>query len=456
MPVSSEFVWGVASSAYQIEGAASEGGRSPSVWDTFCREKGRVFNGETGDVACDHYHRVEEDADLIADLGVNAYRLSVSWPRVLPDVTGRVNDSGLAYYDRLVDALLARNVQPWITLYHWDHPAAMQERGGWLNRESADWFAEYTAVVVDHLSDRVQHWMTLNEPQIFIGLGHLMGDHAPGLKLTRKETLLASHHALLAHGKGVEAIRAHSKSESVIGWAPVGDVVVPVDDKPESIEAARALMFQVRQPDGNWAFNNPWFADPVVLGRYPEDALNQFGGDAPEVREGDLEQIKQPIDFYGMNTYSALFARMGDDGPELVDFEPGVPRTTFGWAVVPEAMYWGPKFLSERYKLPLYVTENGLASMDWVGLDGAVNDTGRIDFLSRYIAQLERSIADGVDVRGYFQWSIMDNFEWAEGYKMRFGLVHVDYRTLERTPKASYDWYREVIARGGVALPAPC
>jgi beta-glucosidase len=209
-------------------------------------------------------------------------------------------------------------------------------------------------------------------------------------------------------------------------------------------------MFTIRQTEGNWAFNNPWFADPVVLGHYPQDALQAFAGDTPEIRDGDMEIISQPIDFYGMNTYTAARARMGADGPELVEFEPGFPRTAFGWPVVPEALYWGPRFLNERYKLPVYVTENGLASMDWVGLDGKVNDPGRIDFLARYLGQLERAIADGVDVRGYFQWSILDNFEWAEGYKMRFGLVHVDYQTLKRTPKASYWWYRDVIARGGV------
>ncbi|MFI4897605.1 MAG: GH1 family beta-glucosidase [Phycisphaerales bacterium JB059] len=450
MPVPADFVWGVASSSYQIEGGAGADGRSPSVWDTFCQREGAVFNGESGETACDHYTRYEEDAQLIADLGASAYRLSIAWPRVLPEGLGRVNEKGLAFYDRLVDALLARGVQPWITLYHWDHPQAIQDLGGWMSRESGDWFAEYAGAVVARLSDRVSHWMTLNEPQIFLGLGHIDGAHAPGLKLSRKESLQASHHALLAHGKGVQAIRANASGDAHIGWAPVGDVVAPIDDTPASIDAARQLMFTIRQTEGNWAFNNPWFADPVVLGHYPEEALKTFAGDTPEIRDGDLEIISQPIDFYGMNTDTAARARMGPDGPELVEFEPGFPRTAFGWPVVPEALYWGPRFLIERYKLPIYVTENGLASMDWVGLDGKVNDPGRIDFLARYLGQLERAIADGVDVRGYFQWSILDNFEWAEGYKMRFGLVHVDYQTLERTPKASYWWYRDVIARGGV------
>ncbi|MEZ6243324.1 MAG: GH1 family beta-glucosidase [Phycisphaerales bacterium] len=447
-----DFVWGVASSAYQIEGAAREGGRSPSVWDTFCETPGKVFEANTGDVACDHVHRMEEDVELIAALGVGAYRLSISWPRVMPEGTGRVNEEGLAFYDRLVDALLARGVAPWVTLYHWDHPQAVQDRGGWLGRESADWFAEYTGAVVDRLSDRVDHWMTINEPQIFIGHGHVLGTHAPGLKLTRKESLLAAHHALLAHGKAAQVIRAKAKTTPSVGWAPVGDVVSPIDDSASSLEAARQLMFRVRDLEGNWAFNNTWFGDPVVFGRYPQDAVEAFGGDAPEPRRGDMEQIAQPLDFYGVNVYTGRRAKMGSKGPELVGFPPGHPRTAFGWAVEPESLYWGTKLLAERYKLPLYMTENGLASMDWVAQDGTVPDHGRIDFLSRYIGALERAAAEGVDIRGYFHWSIMDNFEWAEGYRMRFGLVHVDYETQKRTPKASYAWYRGVVEHGGVGV----
>ncbi len=450
MTFPADFVWGVASSSYQIEGAVAEGGRTPSVWDTFCREPGRVFEGHTGDVACDHCNRFEEDVALIADLGVGAYRLSVSWPRVIPSGVGAPSDEGLGFYDRLVDALLARGVTPWITLYHWDHPQSLQDRGGWLARESADWFAEYAGHVVDRLSDRVRHWITINEPQVYIGHGHVMGQHAPGLKLSRRESLLAAHHTLLAHGRAAQVIRDRAKTDPVVGWAPVGDVVSPADDSPESIEAARSLMFTVRDPDGSWAFNNTWFGDAAILGRYPEDALKAFGADAPDPQPGDMELIAQPLDFYGVNIYTGHRARMGAAGPELVPFPPGCPRTAFGWTVSPESLYWGPRFLAERYKLPIYITENGLASMDWVSEDGAVHDPGRIDFLSRYLTQLGRAVRDGVDVRGYFHWSILDNFEWAEGYRMRFGLVHVDYQTQTRTPKDSWEWYRGVVARGGV------
>ncbi len=455
MTFPSDFVWGVASSSYQIEGAASQGGRTPSVWDTFCREPGRVHGGHTGDVACDHVNRMPADVGLIAGLGVNAYRLSISWPRVIPGGVGEVSQEGLGFYDRLVDALLGHRVAPWITLYHWDHPQAIQDRGGWLNRESADWFAEYVGRVVDRLSDRVANWITINEPQIFIGMGHITGTHAPGLELSRRESLLAAHHVMLAHGKAAQTIRERAKTPTNVGWAPVGAVVSPADGHESSVDAARELMFRVSPTEGNWAFNNSWFADAAVFGRYPEDGLRAFGSDAPEPRAGDMEQIAQPLDFYGANTYTGLRARQGADGPEAVEFPPGSPRTMFDWPVAPESLYWGPRFLAERYKLPVYIMENGLASMDWVGEDGQVRDMGRIDFLSRYLKQLGRAINDGVDVRGYFCWSILDNFEWAEGYRMRFGLVHVDYQTLLRTPKASYAWYRDVISGRGVSAE-PC
>lgn len=452
MPFPEHFTWGVASSAYQIEGARHAGGRSPSVWETFDGASGKVFEHHTGENACDHYHHLEQDLDLIAGLGVQAYRFSISWPRVLPNGTGAASAEGLGFYERVVDGLLARGVQPFVTLYHWDHPQCMQDRGGWLNRESADWFAEYAGVVVDRLSDRVTHWMTLNEPQIFIGHGHIDGNHAPGLKLSRRESLLAAHHALLAHGKAAEVIRARAKKQALVGWAPVGDTIYPADDSPTSIEAARQLMFSIRNPVGNWAFCNTWFADPVVLGHYPEDGLRVFGDDAPEPEAGDMEQICQPLDFYGVNIYSGVPAVMGDDGPKLLGFEPGNPRTFFSWPVTPRSLYWGPRFIHERYGLPLYITENGLASMDWVHRDGTVPDPGRIDYTSRYLEELSRAIGDGVDIRGYFHWSILDNFEWGEGYRMRFGLVHVDYQTFRRTPKQSYHWYKKVIASNGRTL----
>lgn len=448
------FVWGVASAAYQVEGAADRDGRSPSVWDEFSDTPGKVFEGHTGRNACRSYDRPEEDAKLIADLGCTGYRLSIAWPRVLPDGTGKVNDAGLAYYDRLIDALLARGVDPWVTLYHWDMPACLYHKGGWMKRESADWFAEYTGAVVDRLSDRVTRWFTLNEPQIFLGLGHFEGTHAPGLKLPRKDVLLATHHALLAHGKSVQVIRARAKTAPLIGCAPTGNLSVPASDKPEDIEAARNATFSV--PDKGWTYNYSWYCDPMLLGKYPEQGIAYFGDDVPEYTDEDLKTIHQPLDFFGVNIYTAGVAA-ADNGDPSKPVSParheGYPITMFRWPLQPDALYWGPKFLSERYNLPVVITENGLASMDWVHADGKVHDAGRIDFLTRYLSELRRAADDGVDVRGYFQWSIMDNFEWAEGYALRFGLVYMDYASGERIPKDSYHWYKTVVESNGADLP---
>ena len=447
-----QFTWGVASAAYQVEGAAAEDGRGPSVWDSFCETPGKVFDGHTGTVACDSYHRIEDDATLIRDLGANGYRFSISWSRLIPDGTGNFNEAGFAYYDRLIDALLERGIQPWVTLYHWDMPQALQDQGGWLNPESPDWFESYTRAVIERYSDRVTHWFTLNEPAIFLGLGHNEGTHAPGLKLSRKEVLLATHHALLAHGRSVQVIRAHAKKPPTVGFAPVGNLHTPATDSAADIEAARRATFTV--PNEGWTYNYSWYCDPVMLGHYPEQGLAFFGDDAPAFTDADMETMHQPLDMFGVNIYSAGVVRAGDDGSPIdVPAQRGYPTTMFRWTINPSSLYWGPKFLTERYKLPVVITENGLASMDWVHSDGKVHDAGRIDYLKRYLHQLRRACNDGVDVRGYFQWSIMDNFEWAEGYALRFGLVYLDYQTLERIPKDSYHWYSKVIATNGELVP---
>ncbi len=443
----SRFTWGAAAAAYQIEGAWNADGKGPSVWDMLSHQPGRVWEGHTGDVACDHYHRHREDIGLMSGLGLQAYRLSVSWPRVIPAGTGAVNAVGLGFYDRLVDELLVAGVEPWVTLFHWDYPYELFLRGGWLNPDSPKWFADYTAVVIDRLSDRVRHWITLNEPQCFIGLGHLAGEHAPGLKLGMKEVLLAGHHALLAHGLSVQTIRARAKQTPVIGWAPVGSVHYPISDSPEDHAAAWRGMNAVY---GDNVWNNRWWGDPPVLGSYPEEGLRVYGSNAPKVRPGDMETICQPLDFYGCNIYSATPTRGGPDGKHHVaPLTPGHPHTHFLWKHTPESLYWGPKFLNEHYKLPVVITENGLSCHDWVSLDGQVHDGQRIDFLQRYLLALHRAIREGVDVRGYFHWSIMDNFEWAEGYKHRFGLIHVDYATQKRTLKDSARWFAEVIRTNG-------
>lgn len=444
------FVWGAAASSYQIEGAAYEDGKGASVWDVFVREPGRVYNGHTGDVACDHVHRFKEDVALMREMGLQAYRFSISWPRVLPLGTGGINAAGLGFYDRLVDELLAAGIAPYATLFHWDYPYELYCRGGWLNREAADWFAEYAGLMASKLGDRVKHWMTLNEHSVFTLLGHQTGEHAPGDRWSQPKILRIAHNVLLAHGKGVQAVRAAAPGPVQVGAAPTGAVTIPASDAAQDIEAARQAMFSVA---GSGLWSHSWWMDPSVLGRYPADGLALYEKDMPEIRPGDLETICQPLDFYGVNIYHGSTVRAGADGkPELVAGPVGEPMTAFPWPVTPEALYWGPRFLWERYKLPIIVTENGLANPDWVSLDGKVHDPQRIDFTARYLNSYRRAGRDGVDIRGYFHWSVMDNFEWAYGMRLRFGLIHVDYATQTRTLKDSAYWYRDVITSNGAWL----
>jgi len=445
-----DFVWGAAAASYQIEGGADDDGKGLSVWDMMGKSPGKIWEGNTGDMACDHYHRYEEDVRLMREIGLQAYRLSISWPRVLPNGAGEVNEKGLAFYDRLIDALLQNGVQPWVTLFHWDFPQALFCRGGWLNRDSADWFAEYTQIIIDKLSDRVAHWMTQNEPQCYIEYGHHTGEHAPGLKLGFADVLLAAHHSLLAHGKSAQVIRARAKTKPSIGAAPVGIVKIPASTRPEDIEAARAAAFSV---PGKNCWSNTWLADPMIFGNYPEDGCKLFMKAMPEIRRGDMETICQPLDFYGANIYfgETIRAHAGG-GDEMVKSPTGPPLTTMTWEVTPEALYWGPRFLYERYKLPIVVTENGMANCDWIHLDGKVHDPQRIDFLTRYLRAYKRAMNDGVVAKGYFVWSIMDNFEWRHGYKRRFGMIYVDYPTQRRILKDSAYWYKEVIASNGAVL----
>jgi beta-glucosidase len=445
------FTWGAAAAAFQIEGAAREDGKGLSTWDMLCRQPGKIFEGHTGDVACDHYHRYKEDVALMKEIGLQAYRLSVSWPRVLPDGIGKVSEKGLAFYDRLVDALLEAGITPWVTLFHWDYPYALFCRGGWLNPASPEWFAQYAELLVKRLSDRVTHWMTFNEPQVFLDLGHRVGRHAPGLKYGLEEVLLATHHTLLAHGRAVQAIREHAEQPPLVGWAPVGAGAMPATESAEDVAAARTATLSIRERN---LWNNTWYSDPVFKGHYPEDGLALYGKAVPKWTERDMRTIRQPLDFYGLNIYTSAYVRAGDNGAVVDQPHAGHPRTLFDWTVAPEALRWIPQFIHERYQCPIVITENGLSNPDWVGLDGRVRDPQRIDFLTRYLRELARAIEAGVDVRGYFQWSIMDNFEWAEGYKHRFGLIHVDYRDQKRTLKDSARWYGEVIRSNGANLYA--
>jgi beta-glucosidase len=460
-----DFVWGATTSAYQIEGARGADGAGESIWDQFSRRPGKVWQGQNGEAACRHHERYRDDVRLFAALGLGAYHFSVSWPRVLPDGTGAVNPAGLAFYDRLVDALLEAGVTPWVTLYHWDLPACLYARGGWLNPEIAAWFARYAEVVVDRLSDRVQHFMTMSEPVCFIGTGMFKGGHAPGDQHELGCVLQAGHHALVAHGTAVQAMRAAARRPLRIGLSGVCEPRVPVPPdlacpgsadaayRDADIAAARELTFRVdARPDASSVWFAAWWTDPIYLGSYPAQALAGYGRAAPRIAAGDMATIHAPIDFLAINLYRGIWARAGAGGPEDVELPPGFPASTYGWPVTPECAYWGPRFFHERYGLPIVITENGFASRDWVSLDGRVHDGQRIDFLHRYLRELHRATRDGVPILGYFHWSALDNFEWDEGYQQRFGLIHVDYATQRRTPKDSAYFYRRVIESQGLCL----
>jgi beta-glucosidase len=445
-----DFVWGVAASSYQIEGAAAEDGKGPSIWDMFCRKPGSIWKDQTGDVACDHYHRYKEDVALMKAIGVRAYRLSISWPRVLPEGTGPTNGKGLDFYDRLVDELLRAGIDPWVTLYHWDLPLALYRRGGWLNRDVAGWFADYAALIGKRLGDRVRHFMPLNEPQVFLGAGLIQGRHAPGDKLRFAEFLHAVHNTLLAHGRAVLALRASVKRPIRVGTAQAAYNYVPASDRPDDLTAARERWFATA--DDSYKQNGLWL-DAMILGRYPADALKLYAGSLPDIKSGDFDTIKQPLDFLGITLYSADPVRRGKDGkPEVVPWPPGYPITGFDWAVAPSILRLVPTWLHARYKLPVAIVENGVSVRDWVSADGGVHDAARIDFTSRYLRELATAVAAGVPIEAYFHWSILDNFEWAEGFKQRFGLVYVDFATQKRTLKDSALWYRDVIASNGRTL----
>jgi beta-glucosidase len=449
------FVWGSATAALQVEGAANSDGRAPSIWDMFCRKPGKVWRDQCPDVSADHYHRVAEDVALMQELGLQAYRFSVSWSRVLPEGTGAINRKGLDFYDRLVDRLLAAKVAPWLTLYHWDLPLALYRRGGFLNREVADWFADYTKLLVERLGDRVAVWMPLNEPQVFVGSGLQGSRHAPGDQLSFSEVMLAAHHALLCHGRAVPILRSARNKAALVGTSQAGVSSVPATNRAEDIAAARARALG-SAPET--MYSNALWLDAMVFGRYPEDYLRGNAKHLPARFEtsalgDDLRTIGQRLDFIGLNQYQCDRVRRGKDGqPEVVPFPDGVATTTMEWAVEPSTMYWMPKWLHERYRLPLYITENGVAVSDWLSLDGKCHDPLRIDFTTRFLRELARAIADGVPVHGYLYWSLLDNYEWAHGYKQRFGLVHVDYESGKRTKKDSALWYRDVIASNGRSL----
>lgn len=450
-----DFVWGAATASYQIEGAAFEDGKGLSVWDNMCRKEGAVFNGHTGKVACNHYHLYKDDVQIMKQIGLKGYRFSLSWPRIMPEGTGRVNPKGIDFYSRLIDELLANGITPYITLFHWDYPYELYCRGGWLNEMSLQWFAEYTQVVMENFSDRVSNWMTLNEPQCFVLLGHQTGIHAPGDKLSNGQILCAMHNSLLAHGRAVQVIRANAKIKPVVGFAPVGVTAMPASDSDEDVEYARSQTFGL-DTFGFWS-SGLWF-DPVFRGEYPKQMQSYFSSEnMPRIKDGDMKIISEPVDYCGFNVYRGWtvskqdaanvkgFVMSQDDSTEI-------GKTDNETSVTPKVMYWASKFLYERYQKPITITENGMADTEWVSLDGQVHDPQRIDFLARYISSLKKAADEGVDVSGYFIWSLMDNFEWALGYSRRFGIVYVDYASQKRILKDSARWYKRLIETNGEEL----
>ena len=447
MSFSKDFLWGASSAAYQIEGAWNEDGKGLSIWDVLSEKSGIMAHGESGKTASDHYHHWQEDVAMMKEIGLKSYRFSISWSRILPEGCGEVNEKGIKFYSDLVDELIKAGITPLVTLYHWDLPYSLYEKGGWKNPDIVRWFSDYVKVVVEALSDRVEYWITINEPQMFVGLGYLIGAHAPFEKNDPGQLIAVSHNVLKAHGAAVQTIRQYAKRIPKIGMAPTGDVYLPRDLSPESIEAAREKSFGFNP----YAFTmeNAWWADPVFLGHYPQKAYELYPEEMKIVTEEDLKLISQPLDFYGFNAYNGTTTYQADQSGYTEYGYQGSPKTECGWDVTPEVLYWSPKFLYERYKTPLLITENGMAGMDWVSLDGKVHDMQRIDFLHRYLLELKRAVEDGIPVLGYSCWSIMDNLEWNRGYDMRFGLIYVDYRTQKRTIKDSAYWYGNVIASNG-------
>ena len=451
------FLWGVATSSYQIEGAADEDGKGQSIWDTYAHTKGKIKDGSTGDVANDHYHRYKDDVNLMKELGAKAYRFSVAWPRIFPNGTGEPNPKGLDFYSRLVDELKAAGIEPFATLYHWDLPQALQDKhGGWQSRDTAKAFADYAGYVAGKLSDRVRHFFTINEFYSFVDMGHRgtevdMGDQtvalelAPGLKLPPAELNQVRHHAVFAHGLAVQAIRANAKKGTKCGPAENITVPVPLIETPEHIKAAEAATREMNAP----------YLTVMLEGRYTDGYLKACGKDAPKFTDADLKAIAEPVDFVGINVYRPgwyVLASGEAPGYRPIPFNKSHPKMFSSWhSLGPEVLYWAPKLVHLLWNAKeIYITENGCAAADELADDGNFYDTDRVMYLRNGLAHLQRATAEGVPVRGNFVWSLMDNFEWGDGFGTRFGLVYVDFMTQKRTPKLSAAYFREAAARNAV------
>jgi beta-glucosidase len=447
------FMWGTATASYQIEGAVSEDGRKPSVWDTFSATPGRTVNGDTGNVACDHYHLYETDVKLMAELGIKHYRFSIAWSRLIPDGRGTVNEAGVDFYKRLVDCLRNHGITPHATLFHWDSPQALENQyGSWRSREMAKDYADYVSATVSRLGDRITHWMTINEIPCFTHMGYAVNatpPHAPGTTVSSaKEVWQAAHHAVLAHGLGCQAIRAASPGPCSVALVDNPAITVPINESPENIAAAQKA-FHTCGSNGAIIF-------PVLTGAFSPALLEQLGPDAPDIQAGDLENIHQPLDILGLNIYSGTYVRAADNdrGYEFLEFRENYPRMHMPWLwMLPESLYWAARHVGETLSqpnLPLLISENGCAAPDTVNDQGEVIDLERVLYLRQYLKAVHRAVDEGYPLRGYFLWSLLDNFEWSWGQDRRFGILYTDYATQRRIPKASFRWYQECIRQNRV------
>ncbi len=442
-PFPPDFVWGAATAAPQIEGAAFTDGKGESIWDRFCRLPGKVHNGDTLDVACDHYHRFAEDFRLMRSLGLRNYRMSIAWPRIYPRGDGALNQPGLDFYRRVFDALGENGLTPWVTMFHWDLPQALEDRGGWCERSTVDAFARYADTIVGAFHDQVKHWITLNEIRCFTVLAYDVGNKAPGRRVSRAQLNQTYHHALLCHGHGVRAVREHGGAGAKVGLTDNSDVGVPVTETARDINATRAWFTE----------QNIHLLGAIYGGGYAASYLARCGADAPRVRPGDFDLISRPTDFLGLNIYTATYIRADAHGrPEALPLPPNYPRADSPWLhLVPQCMYWATKLAQETYGVKsIYITENGCGYNEEKVVDGEVIDLHRRDYLRAHFREMHRAIADGVPIRGYFLWSVMDNYEWEDGYARRFGLVHVDFSTQQRTPKLSARYYASTVAENRI------
>ncbi len=441
----SGFRWGCATAAYQIEGAAKEDGRGPSIWDTFSHTPGKVYQNQTGDVADDHYHLYKQDVQILKNLGAKIYRFSVSWTRIFPEGTGKPNPKGMDFYNRLVDELVANGIDPFCTLFHWDLPQTLQDRvGGWQSSDTSHAFGDYAGYVAGQLSDRVGHFFTMNEFSSFIDIGYKEGRFAPGLRLPPAQLNQARHNAVLGHGLAVQAIRAKAKPGTKVGFADNSGSGIPVIEMEPHIKAAAQAT----------RFMNAQYLTVIMEGKYMDEYLQAQGANAPKFTPADLKIIGSPLDFVGINLYTPTYVRAADTplGFEIVKNPASYPHMASSWlSIGPEALYWAPRHVAQIWNVKeMYITENGTSSLDVLTPDGQVYDTDRVMFLRNYLTSLHRAVAEGFPVRGYFVWSLLDNFEWADGYNLRFGLYYVDYATQKRYPKLSAMFYKEVIRRNAI------